>query len=539
MSSEISKLLNLASPDADREYAACKNMVTLWDKSSNPSDNSNRVAKLGSGDNTHAVAVGTFDLNTLAMGIIDGYTLGSYSTRRPFEPDCFALRLHVGQGKGKDCVWALRLVAEHENKASKRGHRSTFVIDQRNQQLQAWLSDLAWVKKFRKGGKLEDDELHFDAAGFLSGLGGGGGVATSTPKRPGLMLNIARNAGFYTDGVYMSWLWHVLHINVNSSGTTAPEAGEALQGQGCLRGDVNFDMKGDLCHLAMGPPADPRDDPVSGWLMKGQPAPWGPNYELSKDDNSDHDFDLRSSGPGIRPVVLIPKKWTSTTTTTVTGQTGGPGGTIAQPTLGDSAGTGPGSTTYPAGQTTGVGVIAVLPDKAKPSNSPPVPVGGPISEEELGASVPIEVAGPDWNAVLKDQLKRRLLGGSSNIILPDPQSALPSANTANAVPSTLQIAVNIVVPAQVAAFPVSLRLDYAVFGPSEAVPSAWNATPLTASIGATYQHGLHARVIFNLPVSTLKDKGKMIGAFYRLTDTNPNALTVLGIESNFGAPTTS
>lgn len=98
------------------DYRMVKGMLAFWDLSKNPSGN-NRLAKLGTGDRVHGVAIGSYDATKLTNTIIDGQTVpGIFNSWRMVEPDNWMLRVH--DQKTADNVWALRLICDHENRKS-------------------------------------------------------------------------------------------------------------------------------------------------------------------------------------------------------------------------------------------------------------------------------------------------------------------------------------------------------------------------------------------------------------------------------------
>lgn len=109
-----------------------KQILYLWDRSKNPSGNSDKAAKLGVGDVVHGMAVKSFDAKQLTNLPSDGISGGKptkISSYMQFEPDNFVPRFHEAMGQGLDNVWALRCQVDHEKKSDKRDHRSMIAVD--------------------------------------------------------------------------------------------------------------------------------------------------------------------------------------------------------------------------------------------------------------------------------------------------------------------------------------------------------------------------------------------------------------------------
>ena len=289
---------------AEPSYRGVDGIFKLWDQSEHPSDNTDRVKKLGNFWGSRGGMVCEFDKTTRKLKYADG-TNDTKNTFVPMEPDNWIPR----QGKAaRDRVWAARLIAEHDNNHAEDAHRSTMVIDQCDQQNWAWLADLLWVKKL--GASVSGKWLNVNGAGMLSDLCGGTASGGAQAKRAALMLNVARNAGSYTDGERAAALWHVLHIFGSGTGTLG--CGDVFRGQGCLRGDVEYDFAGQLAHLAVIGAGDEADVAVSGAFFIGTPAPKPPANELALDGKSNQPMLARTTHQGLRPWVKIPRPWTPT-----------------------------------------------------------------------------------------------------------------------------------------------------------------------------------------------------------------------------------
>lgn len=226
----------------EQVYNPTLEAVTFWDLSEKPTAN-DRIKKLGADLASRAQALLGYDEKKHLGDFSDALpkTLGTPTqggtkpvvSLRLYEPDNWALRLHEENGRGRDSVWALRFISDHSNYARERECRSTMVIDQDEKaQSWAWLSDLTWLVDL--GTSVQDNELAFNGAGFLSMLYAGG---KPVKKRAALAINIAGNAGFLTQGTAIGQLQHIITIVGAAQGTlTRP----TKQTEAALRGDVHF-----------------------------------------------------------------------------------------------------------------------------------------------------------------------------------------------------------------------------------------------------------------------------------------------------------
>jgi len=114
---------------AENEYGPLKKLLLLWDLSGDARDNEDRVKKLGHFDGTKANAILDYEEAKARNILSDGYQ-NDMCAAAPFEPDNWTPRLHENRGHGNDVVWALRLIVDHKNRDSERGHRSTMLVDQ-------------------------------------------------------------------------------------------------------------------------------------------------------------------------------------------------------------------------------------------------------------------------------------------------------------------------------------------------------------------------------------------------------------------------
>lgn len=379
-------------------YRHSQSHIIHWDCSREPADNFTRVDKLGNYWQTWGAAVVEQDYETRHAKFSDDMVLKNrLRSQFPEEPDNWVLRWHVKDGRGRDCVWANRLQVGHHKDAATREHRSTLLIDDCRRQLQAWLMDQFWIVKLGAG--FTDDELDFTPAGFLTRLcttnvptpSRGPGALTPTPSRgpripagtptpgqPGiptgqsiptgvgfggripvgqtqpqdgqgprvrgaggkelgaLALNLAKNAGFVTDGSRsVASLWHLFHLFPDdprieldpvSSANNEPRQtrGQRVPAGGgvqricrpdrprdlALRGDFNMVMGTDLVHLGIeDPPCKKRlsgDHLVIGRLFKHTPSPAPPAYEMETDPMSPQPVLPRMLQKGLAVWMCIP-----------------------------------------------------------------------------------------------------------------------------------------------------------------------------------------------------------------------------------------
>lgn len=302
-------------------YGSAKDALPLWDLTGGASKN-NPVQKLGYGEGARGVAHILTDAQQRSQQADGVLNSPGYNTRRPLNPDCWALRSHVKGGRGRDVTWDVRLTVDDVNHNAERKCRGTMVISQDDSQCWAWLSDLAKVRDLQT--EIKHDELQFNGAGFLTGLGTArrGGFRQDTPTgkkvRAALMQNHAMNAGFFTDGERAASLWHIFFaMPVEAGGGNAemqtPDGGNQTQaatghGKGCkepakwmgaLRGDVNFDMEGTPVHLAVESAYLTGGDQYAGNHWISGPAPKLPRFEPMKDKQSNHEVLPRKLRRGL------------------------------------------------------------------------------------------------------------------------------------------------------------------------------------------------------------------------------------------------
>jgi len=224
----------------EQVYNPSVEALTLWDISSRPTTNDS-LMKLGRGMTAIAQAVYAKDGDWPVQ--FTDFALRSVPSRRSFDPDHWVLRIHDAGGRGPNTHWVPRGVCDHTNPHYERTHRGTMVIDAAVTQLYANRADLEWIAEL--GTANTHAELAFNGAGFLDMLyNGTGGVGT----RGALAANMAKNAGYITDGVYVGQLGHVLRLLKAAGGgnTVAGGARPSSKVNLGLRGDVLFDYDGYL-----------------------------------------------------------------------------------------------------------------------------------------------------------------------------------------------------------------------------------------------------------------------------------------------------
>ena len=445
-----------------------------WDLSKKPTQN-DLEAKLGLGtSSTHAMAVYAVDEANNATVYVDGFQGKPLTSLRLFNPDSWMLRLYSAMGTDWPALWEPRLVVEHRNKAQERTHRSTMLIDACTQQTWAWLQDLLWIKNL--SATCDHEELRINGAGFPTILYPD--TPSGTITRGALMLNIARNAGWVTDGVMAGPLAHVLHIfgspGTQSGGTdTCSDVTKSYVG---LRGDVNFHMGGGIAHLAIGPGALTEGDPYGGNLWIGPPSPSPPATELATDASSNQPTQSRQSPQGIRPVVYKPKEWSP----------------IRPP-------------------------YDVPPDypAAVPTTRPPVASGG------SGAFSPTTWAGGG------------VVTGTSTVA--DIPETVPDG-------FGVDFSVNFIVPVGAAVDAVVMQFDYATMANGDSASPGALTGSLVDSIATGTAGNLDRMIFtVPTSALKGKEGGKLAIALYRRGDLeghggNPNPLQVISINTHFGVP---
>lgn len=206
--------------------------LTFWDISERPTTN-DREEKLGRGMTAIGQAVAAKD-GAWPVTFSD-FAADSVVSRRPFDPDTWALRIHDARGRGKLSHWVPRNVCDHTNKHQEREHKSTMVIDQSKNQFWAFRSDLEWIVDL--GAAVTHAELKFNGAGFLDMLyDGKGGEGT----RGALAQNIAQNAGYTTDGKEIAQWWHIVAPVKTGATRPADQSAPNAKTENALRSDVYF-----------------------------------------------------------------------------------------------------------------------------------------------------------------------------------------------------------------------------------------------------------------------------------------------------------
>lgn len=238
----------VALPEGLSRLGAMRQHLVFWDLSAAPADNSNRPDKIGKGetDTTRGIALNGFSRSTLRAQFADGFKGEPYVSTRNLEPDNFILRLHNPLGQGRDNVWALRLIADHQHKHGEREHRSTMVIDQCTTQNWAWSADL--MRVLRRRSDLTHEELHLTAAGFLPGVYDPTRAVAGIPKRGTLAMNVSRQAGFFSDGKSVAQ-YHHFFSHYRATPISSGVCGEAFDHTLALRGDALVHAESDLAVL--------------------------------------------------------------------------------------------------------------------------------------------------------------------------------------------------------------------------------------------------------------------------------------------------
>ena len=190
----------LTSPD-DNTFRVMDGILALKDWSGFPTNNTNRIAKLGFMRSQLAAIICEWDSFNRDTVLADGISTPGEDSVWQFEPDNFMFRKHE-DGDFADRVWAVRMICDHSEAHNKQKNRSTAVIDQRDDQRQGHLTEVFWVKDVE--GEDGDNEQRYSAAGEWIGLctaDVGAGRRDSEGKNYHTCINMYRSAGYVTDGV--------------------------------------------------------------------------------------------------------------------------------------------------------------------------------------------------------------------------------------------------------------------------------------------------------------------------------------------------
>lgn len=173
---DIRKQVPGPAKSADRTYGTDFAMSVRWDMSSAPNSNQ-RVAKLGYGAGSRGVAIIAYDPESGRITLADGQS-NARSLRAQDEPDNWIPREYGGRDK----VWSIRLIVEHENPSAKKSHRSTMWINQGKHQCWGYSQDAFWLVDL---GAV--DPIGINGAGFLRNVfSGGGSKITQAEGRPAI-----------------------------------------------------------------------------------------------------------------------------------------------------------------------------------------------------------------------------------------------------------------------------------------------------------------------------------------------------------------
>lgn len=295
---------------ASREYGTNQSLLAFWDLSAAPKDNKKRNAKLGSEVQATGICIKEFDTKDLSTRIIDGLSTIKFTSYYVLEPDNWVVRPHEKKGfPDIDNTWDLRLILDHENDNFKRKNRGTMVINQCETQHWGWLSDILQHVLLKP--ENEDDELFLDAAGFWYRYTDNDPIKFRAP----IALNIAKNAGYATDGNKkgtIGQLWTVLHLAVpcDTSTQEASECEPSVVTELVLRGDVAFAVDEKLAELSYC--EDETIEEQDGELQVGQfivreeLSSKPPENEHLSDENSNNPELERCEHKGLWACIKIP-----------------------------------------------------------------------------------------------------------------------------------------------------------------------------------------------------------------------------------------
>ncbi len=294
--------------------------IVLWDMSCADNETggvrrNNRHQKLGHRAGARGGAVGLYGESTTRAFLIDGNQAVEagevMSTILPFEPDNWTPRYHdfePGKGTGRDSVWALRLIAEHQTKSDKAAHRSTMVIDNaqtEDGERQDWgfLSDVIWVTG--RQSDIEGEALAYTDAGFLSMITSyvndqdtaqgddrrKNGFVLGHLHRVALAYSICKNGGFVTDGSKVAQWNHLFCFAkpaASATGQTRPDQEDEL----VIRGDAKFKFGqskiGRLQLKDFKPDEDDGDPKLVHFPILLKKAPNDDKLDNGQDTNSNH-----------------------------------------------------------------------------------------------------------------------------------------------------------------------------------------------------------------------------------------------------------
>jgi len=318
----IKRRVNDASPLEDREHGANQSLFIYWDITERPLKN-DRKKKLGRFAMAMAAAVDEVKKGTLSDPLADGYQPGGGASSLVFvEPDSWVPRFHEKDAQGNDVVLAPRLIADHSNKTDKRKHRSTMVIDECDSQRWGWLQSLFWVVDL--GAIVADRELEFNGAGFLHMLYPDS-ENESWPAEGAVANNVAKNAGFVTDGDIVAQFWHFFTMGFPSApGQTVAGPGQTTTGAAScapkakgnlmMRGDGLIDFGQDVGQLEppLQTPADAQegdddDEARVVHLAYVGPGSVNPQLDLKADASSNQPAIARVAGQLIGGLVRVKK----------------------------------------------------------------------------------------------------------------------------------------------------------------------------------------------------------------------------------------
>jgi hypothetical protein len=306
-----------AGLEDDRVHRIPIEVLPLWDLSEEPKDNKDRSKKFGSGVALAGQAIEKYNKTTGRRKFFDAMRFTGesgdpvpYVAKASMEPDNWVLRFHDEDGKEDNNQWALRTIADHTNEAAGRGCRSTMVIDQEEDQAWAWRSDLEWLVDLQT--PVNDKELVFNGAGFLSMLYKDPELAEIDFARCALAFNMAGNAGYLTQGSLIGQMHHVVVLVPPSGGTvSAFGARPILKTEAALRGDVHFYIgRGKLAQICDEPTKtkentydEPRE--VHFYVSKIGAPPLG--QDAARDPQSNHAPIERPGATMWRGWVKVPR----------------------------------------------------------------------------------------------------------------------------------------------------------------------------------------------------------------------------------------
>ena len=294
-------------------FALNHSVLTLWDMSKKPINNSDLRERMGGAAKTRGAAIIDLDESTGRSLVADGITnkkLRAVSVA-PFDPDAFALRMW-GDRDDRYASWMPRLTSDAKTPSYDENHRSTMVTDNEDDQSFGWLDDVIRLATAPSGGDLIGEGLQYDQAGFLESLYEEG-YGFAEMKRSVVTNTLHRNLGFVADGTRIGQWSQVLCIG-EVKGTQAAAGGRQHQhSETLIRADAGIyfgkEGTGRLVHNKQESDPGEENDPIRTVFLKLEgTATKDEHFDNASDANNDvQPLDKSIAKKEIRGWVRIPK----------------------------------------------------------------------------------------------------------------------------------------------------------------------------------------------------------------------------------------